>query len=68
MDTQRINCWEQRKCKVYEGCPAYPDQGRICFSVTGTLCRGETQGNYFKKIKMCKEQCEFIKMINPEFV
>ncbi len=51
-------CWEHMNCKVYEGCPAYPMNGRSCFSRTGTLCRGETQGTYMDKKEQCRA-CDF---------
>jgi len=66
MNTERINCWEDRKCTVFEKSPAYPNQGRICFSVNGTLCRGEVQGGYFDKVNACKEKCDFLKKIDPD--
>lgn len=55
----QINCWEYQKCGKEEQCPAYPKHGRICFSVTGTVCRGERQGSYQEKIKKCREHCDF---------
>ncbi len=62
-----LNCWEFKKCgreaggvKVAEMgiCPAYPDHGRACASMAGTLCGGKVQGSYAKKISNC-QQCEF---------
>lgn len=50
-----MNCWEFMKCgrelggsKVKElgVCPAYPDHGRQCARVVGTLCSGEVQGSF----------------------
>jgi hypothetical protein len=55
----RVNCWEYKKCRKEKECPAYPNHGRICFSVTGTVCLGEVQGTYQEKIKMCRERCTF---------
>jgi hypothetical protein len=57
--TMAKNCWEVMKCGSPESCPAYPDQGKICFSVVGTLCRGEQQGGYIDKIEKCKNLCKF---------
>jgi methyl-accepting chemotaxis protein len=53
------NCWEYQKCGREKECPAYPKHGRICFSVTGTVCRGELQGSYQEKIRKCRELCDF---------
>jgi len=54
-----MNCWEYLHCDRQDDCPAYPDHGRVCFSVTGTMCHGEVQGSYQEKIKNCRESCDF---------
>ena len=38
------NCWELLKCGKESNCPAYPDHGRECYAVTGTMCNGKQQG------------------------
>jgi len=63
MSNERPNCWEQLKCGKESVCPAYPNQGRICFSVKGTHCRGEVQGSYMDKINSCKESCSFYRQL-----
>ncbi len=60
---EKINCWEYQKCGTEKDCPAYPIYGRLCFSVKGTLCRGEVQGDYQAKIKRCRTECDFYKDI-----
>ncbi len=57
------NCWEHRGCGKEKTCPAYPDHGRACFAVTGTLCRGERQPSYESKIAKCRATCPFYKDI-----
>jgi methyl-accepting chemotaxis protein len=61
IDYTTLQCWEAKDCPISRRnqCPAYPDQGRICFSVTGTLCRGEVQGNYMEKKAECEAKCDF---------
>ena len=61
IDYTELQCWDAKKCPTdrKEKCPAYPDQGRICFSVSGTLCRGEVQGNYLAKKAECEKLCDF---------
>ena len=59
----KMNCWEYKKCGTEKNCPAYPLFGKICYTVTGTLCKGEVQGNYQKKINRCKYQCGFYKIL-----
>jgi hypothetical protein len=58
-----MNCWEVTNCGKQEDCPAYPNHGRACFAVTGTLCRGEKQPSYDAKIGKCRELCVFYKQI-----
>lgn len=64
-DEKKVQCWEFLKCPTdrKEKCPAYPNQGRICFSVSGTLCRGELQGNYQAKKPECLAKCDFYKEV-----
>jgi hypothetical protein len=56
-----MDCWEFTNCGREENCPAYPNHGRACFAVTGTLCRGEKQPSYDEKIAKCRELCGFFK-------
>ncbi len=71
MLTYRAKCWEYSKCGREEGginasqqgvCPAYPDKGRICWRVAGTMCDGEVKGSYAKKIDSC-ETCLWYKNV-----
>lgn len=55
----RQNCWEHLKCGKEKECPAYPNAGRICYSVEGTLCHGTKQGNYMEKANQCRDTCAF---------
>ncbi len=54
-------CWEILNCARQEDCPAYPNHGRECFAVTGTICRGKQQGSYEEKIAQCRTTCDFYK-------
>ncbi len=67
-----LNCWEFKKCGREEGgakaaelgvCPAYPDHGRDCAYLTGTLCGGEVQGSFAKKQANCMK-CDFFQSDN----
>jgi hypothetical protein len=62
-----MNCWEFKKCGREKGglnakalgvCPAYPDKGRQCARVAGTLCGGTVQGSFASKLNNCMK-CEF---------
>ena len=39
--------------------------GRACWVVSGTLCKGETQGTFAQKYKNC-ELCDFYQMVRRE--
>jgi HD-GYP domain-containing protein (c-di-GMP phosphodiesterase class II) len=66
-ESTRMNCWEFMKCgrelggtkaKEFGVCPAYPDHGRHCARVVGTLCNGEVQGSFARKFGNCRK-CPF---------
>ena len=69
------NCWELKKCGREAGgakaaelgvCPAYPDHGRECWFVAGTMCGGAVQGTYAEKLGNCA-QCDFyVKIMGGE--
>ena len=64
-----MNCWEFQKCGREKGgtkeivfgiCPAYPDNGRKCARVAGTLCGDKVQGVFAERLFSCME-CDFYK-------
>ena len=64
-----MNCWEYMKCGREDGgenadelgvCPAYPNHGRKCAYIVGTLSDGEVQGTFAKKYGTCMD-CAFAK-------
>jgi len=71
---QPLNCWEFKHCGREAGgvnaaqlgvCPAYPDHGRGCAAVAGTLCGGKVQGSLAQKLGNCM-QCNFYQSENYE--
>jgi methyl-accepting chemotaxis protein len=52
---------EERADGIHQGI----NGGRCCWSITGTLCRGEIQGSYTKKIAACL-RCDFYKTVKQE--
>lgn len=63
------NCWEYKNCGRELGgakekqlglCPAYPDNGKHCARVAGTLCGGAIQGTFATKLANCMS-CDFYK-------
>ncbi len=64
-----MKCWEFMKCgrenggakdKEFGVCPAYPDHGKNCVRVVGTLCHGKVQGSFAAKLHDCM-RCDFYK-------
>jgi len=67
------NCWEITECGREKGgknegilgvCPAYPDHGHSCWIVAGTFCKGEIQGTFAQKERLCVI-CEVYKLYSP---
>lgn len=66
---ERLPCWVFKKCgrekggnKVHEMgvCPAWPDDGYSCATVTGTFCGGTVQETFATKIGSCAK-CDYFK-------
>jgi hypothetical protein len=64
-----MNCWEYMNCGREQGgakaiesgvCPAYPDFGRHCARVAGTLCGGKVQGVFATNLTDCLK-CDYYK-------
>ena len=58
-------CWVIRKCPVETRryCPAWEFKlGDLCWFINGTICHGEVQQNWQKKMKLCR-QCEVFRSI-----
>ena len=53
-----MNCWEFKRCNKESSCPAFPNHGRHCARVAGTLCGGKVQGTFARKLANCME-CDF---------
>ena len=67
-----MNCWEYKECGREKGgvnaqekgiCPAYPDHGKGCARIAGTLCGGKVQGEFVMKLLSCMK-CDFYKSEN----
>ena len=58
-------CWVIRKCpmKVRRYCPAWEFKvGDLCWFINGTICQGEVQQSWQKKMKLCRK-CEVFRPI-----
>lgn len=69
-----MKCWEFKKCGREKNgghigefgiCPAYPNHGRFCWTVAGTLCDMKVQGTFASKKMHCVE-CDFYKKVSKE--
>ena len=60
-------CWTIRKCpmETKRNCPAWEFQvGHLCWFINGTICQGQVQENWQKKMKICR-QCKVFRTMLP---
>ena len=60
-------CWVIRKCpmEIKRNCPAWEFQvGHLCWFINGTICQGEVQESWRKKMKICR-QCKVFRTMLP---
>jgi len=56
-------CWETLKCPVEtrQNCPAWEFRaGHLCWFINGTICNGEIQESWQKKMKICRQCTVFL--------
>jgi DNA-binding XRE family transcriptional regulator len=61
----RRPCWVMRNCptKIRQNCPAWEFQtGNLCWFINGTICQGEVQESWQKKMKICR-RCEVFRLV-----
>ena len=67
----KMTCWQYNNCpkEEYYNCPAYPDNGRDCWIVTGKKYnRGKNEAStFFEKLGFCKSNCNFFKIYIQRF-
>lgn len=69
-ETFQAQCWEIMRCGVERAgvasdrCPAYPNFGRICWSVAGTLSQAKVQCAVAREVGDCRK-CTFYQMVQP---
>jgi hypothetical protein len=59
----RFRCWEQTECSpgVRKKCIAHvARQGHLCWFLTGTMCKGQRQGSWGDKLRLCLD-CSFMR-------
>ena len=60
-------CWVIRKCpmEIRQNCPAWEFQaGNLCWFINGTICQGQVQESWQKKMKICR-QCKVFRTMLP---
>ena len=60
-------CWVIRNCpiEIRGNCPAWEFKaGHLCWFINGTICQGEVQESWEKKMRLCR-QCEVFRSILP---
>ena len=60
-------CWNIRKCPVEKKChcPAWEFQlGHLCWFINGTICEGEAQESWEKKMNRC-QKCRVFQSMFP---
>jgi hypothetical protein len=66
-----MTCWEYNSCPKdkYEKCPAYPQNGHDCWTVTGRKygCGKNEAPSFFEKLFFCKNSCDFFKTYIRQF-
>jgi DNA-binding XRE family transcriptional regulator len=58
-------CWVIRKCdaSVRRDCPAWEFKaGSLCWFINGTICQGQMQDSWQKKMKLCRK-CEVFQQV-----
>ena len=60
-----ITCGTNHHTRSYNGVHKGKHGGRFCWAVAGTLCGGEPQGTFAKKLMECVN-CEFLKKVHDE--
>jgi len=57
-----MECWEHLKCSdgVRSNCPAFPENGKACWKVTGTMCDSGRmrKATVIEKVEFCR-RCDF---------
>jgi DNA-binding XRE family transcriptional regulator len=60
-------CWTIQGCPTAtkKNCPAWEFKlGELCWFINGTICRGEMQSTWQKKMKMCRK-CRVFQSMFP---
>ncbi len=61
------SCWVIRKCpmEIRQNCPAWEFRvGNLCWFINGTVCHGQVQVSWQKKMKICR-RCNVFRIMLP---
>jgi len=73
----KINCWDLLNCGKKNDCPAAKSgngdgmhggehRGRFCWTITGTLCDNDVQGDFAHKINNCINRCDVFPRVKDQ--
>ena len=60
-------CWVIERCpmETRQNCPAWEfHSGNLCWFINGTICHGEVQGSWQKKMEACRK-CKVFRSFLP---
>jgi hypothetical protein len=64
---KNTSCWVIRKCtkETKQRCPAWEFKaGNLCWFINGTICQGQKQTSWEKKMKICRP-CNVFRRMFP---
>jgi DNA-binding transcriptional regulator YiaG len=67
---KKQKCWTVQSCSKQNraNCPAWEFQlGHLCWFINGTVCHGQVQESWHKKMKTCRK-CDVFGSLMPEFL
>jgi DNA-binding XRE family transcriptional regulator len=67
---KKLKCWTVKSCSKQSraDCPAWEFQlGHLCWFINGTVCGGEVQESWHKKMRTCRK-CNVFGSLMPDFL
>jgi DNA-binding XRE family transcriptional regulator len=61
-------CWVVKRCPkdVRGNCPAWEFRvGQLCWFINGTICKGEVQNSWTKKMRLCRKCVMLRSLVQP---
>jgi DNA-binding XRE family transcriptional regulator len=67
-ESRQEPCWVVKKCPkdVRANCPAWEFRvGQLCWFINGTICEGEVQSSWTKKMRICRKCVMLRPLVQP---